>query len=429
MSVDNEIVVNLIITVFFFFIIYFLFYRKYVLSIIDPLVFHISNCAFSSVLVINSIQDPQYMIHFFICQLFLALGFIFIQKYLVVNNSISNIHCCFYDLTLFKYTVYISFIIFLLANFTILYFKGFALLSDDPTTAKVTNFQGGFGIFRKINWGIGSFVSAGLLILFLIEGKRVYILLLAIFGLFIALEGSKSSLMRIILVAVLLINHPYFSGNKIIVDRLKKYVPLGFIAIAIVLYTAFSKTTNDFTQIAFIFIQRLLYGADSILYFYQPANEYLLTQYGPLDFIHHITNPVLSFLRISTYDEALGNIMVENAIPPGVTMDVIVGPNSPFYIEGQVYFGYYGAFAYSFFIGGVYSCIRKVFFSLARGSYFLLALCCALCFHGSNVLIESTLFITTCFDTCFFVVPIYITVCLLFNGKLVIRLVSFNRVT
>lgn len=430
MSVDSSIVSGILLAACGFFLVYYFLYRKYIFSIADPLFLHIFNASFSSVLVINTVQEPRYITHFFVCQLFLFVGFALVQETAVNNkSSLINRSFNFYDLDLLRYSVYTLFGVYICANLITLYVKGFALLSDNPNLAKVSNFQGGFGIFRKINWVLGSFLSAGLVILYFIETKRIYIVLLIILALFTALEGYKSSLMRIILSAVLLINHPYFSHNVRIIKKLKKYLPLVILAIAAVLYTVFSKNSADVSQTGFLFLQRLLYGADSVLYFYRPQNEYLLTQYNFFDYLKHITNPVLGLFRLSDYEEALGNIMVENIIPPGVTLDVIVGPNSPFYIEGQVYFGYYGAFLYSFFIGGVYSYIRQTFFSLRQGSFFLLALGCALCFHGSNILIESTLFITTCFDTCFFVIPVYVAMCFLLNGKIVIRSVRLSGVT
>lgn len=429
MTIDNDIVLNALISVAGFLFLYFILYRKYIFSLADPVAFHVSNLAFSSVLVINVVQDVNYVIHFFGCQLFLFLGFACVQEWLSVKQAKTQTHSSFYDIHLLKYTAYVSFIVFVLANLLIFYSKGFALLSDDPNSAKVTNFQGGFGLVRKINWSIGSFLSASLIILYLVERKGRYLFLIAVFAFFIALDGSKSSLLRIIIVAVLLTHHAFFVTDKRLKNDLKKFIPIGIMAVVAVLYTAFGKNTNSLDQTGFAFLQRLLYGADSVIYFYQPANDYLLTQYGPLDYLHHITNPILGFLRLATYDEALGNIMVENAIPPGVTLDVIAGPNSPYYIEGQIYFGYYGAFVYSFIIGGIFSCCRQLFFSIARAPFFLFALGCALCFHSANILIESTLFITTCFDTCFFVIPIYVLVCLWVNRRLVIRKVRLNLVS
>lgn len=427
MQIDYDIIPKILFYTLGFFVVYFLCYKRYIYSILDPLFIYIFTLSFSSVLVILTLSDkPAYVAHFFICHAFLFSGFFLVtyklkhyrQSVLLINSSSQ-----FFDYKTLRLVVYTLFALYFLANVVLFYTTGFALLSDDPSIAKFENSIKGFGVIRKINFSVGSFLSAGLLFFILIGFRWFDIFLLLVVVIFTGLDGSKSSLLRILITFVLLKHHQLFRYKHEIFSKLKLIAPLGIIAVFSIFFTVLLKENVNSEQTVFAFVRRLLYGADSTLYFYLPVNEQYFSQFHFWQYPGHLFDQILGFLRIVVPKEAFGNVMVANALPD--MNGVIVGPNTPYYIEGQIFFGYYGAFIYSAAVGGCYAFIRQYFFYTTYYSAFWMVLLCCICEQASFLNIEVTLFITQMFDTLFFVMPVYLVINLLAHGKLKLRKLHF----
>ena len=423
MQIDYNILPEIILYTSIFFSLYYLFYRRYIYSVLDPIFIYIFTLSFSSVLVMYTLVDqPLYLYHFFLCHVFLFAGFTLMSHWCCSFKSKTQpVHLPeqFYDYYILRIVVYVLSALYIIANITLFLTTGFALLSDEPTVAKVENFDKGFGIILLINWGVGGFLIAASLFFILSKPKSIDFLILSIIVLFTALEGSKASLLRILITLVLLLNHPLFHYKKKNAKFLKYIAPVGMLGVLSIFFIVFSKETTDSDQVLFAFIRRLLYGADSTLFFYHPANEQYFARYDFWDYISHFFNPIFSFLRIAPNEEALGNLIVMNALPDAT--GPIVGPNTPYYIEGQIYFGYYGALIYSAVIGASYAFIRQYFFNARYFSSFWLVLICCICQQASTLNIEVTLFITQAFNTCFFVIPTYVITYFLISGKILFR--------
>lgn len=419
MQIDYDIILQLLTWAIVFLCIYFLLYKKYILSIFDPLFMHVYITAFSSILIIYAVPELKFKVHYFSCQLALFFGFWLTQP---AHSSSKKKDFQFNDRGILAVTLYILLIVYLLSNLFTLYARGFAFFSDDPY-ARETNFENGFGIFRRVNWGIGSFICAGITILYLTKPKRIYIILIIFIAFLTALEGTKSSLLRIAIIIAALIYHPLFIEKKESIQKLKKFAPIGIVAVIGVALFLLTKESQD--DIILSLIRRLIYGADVVLYYYLPQNQYLQTAYTPIDFLAYIVNPITGFLHLTSYTEPFGSVMVSNTRTELLKSNVYLAPNTPFYIEGQIFFGYYGAFIYSFFIGVVFSIIRRLFLTIVKGSYFALALFCTFLFHSSNILIETNYFVTTCFNTCLFVLPVYVVVSFVLRNSWVINKVKF----
>lgn len=428
MEVSYELLPKILLYSLVIFVIYYALYKKFIFSVIDPLFIYLFNTTFASVLVISVVNEHKYIIHFFICQVCLLLGIYIVNRKYHWNNIIKYrpSYVSLSDYKLLDLAIYVFSFVYISANIIIFYTKGFALLSDAPTESKVANFQQGFGVFRKINWSIGGVLGSSLFVMILVKPKKIYILLLGLLVLFTALEGSKSSLLRIIISAALVLYHPVFQKKQDIIKKYIKYIPVGIIGLLTVFFTVLIKENETPELAIFAFFRRLLYSADSVLYFYNPVNQDYFGRYSFFDYPSYILNPVLGFLRVMPYQEAFGNIMVDNTLPSNVILDVIVGPNTSFYIEGQIFFGYFGAFLYSFIIGLTYAFIRIVYFSLVKCPAFLLAFIGYICQLIMMLLVDVNLFITQFFDTCFFVLPIYIGVCFIKHKKIVIRRPQFT---
>ena len=426
MVIDYDIIPEILTYTFFVFAIFYILYKRYIFSIIDPLFIFIFTTSFASVLALNVLSDIKDIAHFFICQFFLFLGFLILQKKHPYSDQINYRYVVFNDSKVLMLTVYLSLTLFIIGNSILFFTKGFALLSDTPSNSKVENFQDGFGLFRKINWALGGFVTIGLLFLYFTTSQRKYLYFLLIVVFFTALEGSKGSLLKILTAFAFLAYHPYFKDKKSLLKPFNKYIPVGIICILFITFSVLLKENNDNEQAFFAFIRRLLYSGDSMLFYYTPINENYFSHYTFLDYPAYILNTILGFLRIAPYKEAFGNIMVENVVPSFSKANVIVGPNTPFYIEGKIFFGYYGAFVHSFSIGLVYSFFRRLFFSTTGGSAFSFVFICTLCLLAGNILIDTSLFVTILFDTCFWILPIYTLSCFIINKRILIKTPNFS---
>ena len=426
MLVDYDTLPEILISVVIFFCLYYIVVFKFVYSILDPLFIYIFSLSFSSVLVITVLDDqPKYLMHFFICQAFFFIGFILIfnitkkdDKPTVVSSN------KFFDYHILRITFYVLFVVYFIGNIVTLYTTGFALLNDDPTLAKVENFSKGIGIIFVINLGVGGFLTSTLLFYILTKPKITDFVLLIVILIFTSLEGSKGGLLRILITLTLLLNHSLFSHKHKFIKVARLLIPLGLLLALVVIFTVLSKENSDSEQAFFAFIRRLLYGADALFTFYLPVNEQYFARFQFWDYPSHFFNQILAFLRITENHEALGNVMVANAFPNRV--GTIVGPNTPFNIEGQIFFGYYGAIVYSMIVGGIYAYIRQYFFQKHYYSAFWFVFTACISQQASALVGEVTYFVIQAFYSCFFVIPVYILVAFAVQGKFSLRGLRFK---
>jgi hypothetical protein len=408
-----------------FFAMYFFFYRKFLYSIVDPLFTWIITTAFASILVIQVVPTIEDAVHFFGCQISLWLGFFLIYRKPDLSpykDPIKLESASFSDDLLLEKLTYILFVLYLISNIVIGYSKGFALFSDTPTESKIANFQNGFGIFRKINWGVGTFVLTALIYLTLLKKSLIHIFLLCVVVILSSLDGSKASLLKIAVAAGVVLYHPALKDKRSALKKIKLYFPLFVILATGIFFYVLLKENENINDAYLAFIKRLLYSADSVLYYYTPVNIEYFSRYSFGDYIIRITNPILGFFRLQEYRESPGNLMVENLIPPGASMNVIVGPNAPFYIEGRIYLNYWLAFPYSALIGYLYASLRRYYFSInMNNSAFYFIYIASLLQLSNALLIDTNLAVTQTFDLTFFVVPTYIIVSFAFLRKLRIR--------
>lgn len=427
MIITLDMIPDLVIYSLGFFILYFLLYRPYIYSAIDPLFIFVFSTAFGSVLALSILTDSSKLLNYFICQICLYIGFSVTNKFMSKDNfSPPSPAYSLYDANVLKYTMIVLFSIFIISNLIISSTKGFALLSDTPTTSKELNYREGFGIFRKISWAIGGVLSSGLFFLYLTESKRRYLIGLLIIIFFTSLEGSKGALLKFAVCFGHFIYHPIFNDKKSMIKKFNRFAPLGAIPIFGIFFIVLGKENESFDQVIIAFVRRLLYGADSLIYFYNENNVNYFAKYGPFDYPNYIINPLLGFLRITTYQEAFGNVMVENVLQTGTSMDFILGPNTTFYVEGQIFFGYFGVFLYSFVLGSLVSYIRSYYFSLRKTSAFHFIYISTLAQFSLNAFSDLKFAITQTYDTVVLVLSVYVLVNFVLRKKLVFRKSHLN---
>jgi len=261
------------------FVVYVLLYREFIYSIIDPLFIWIVTTSFASILAIQVIPSTQDIIHFFACQISLWLGckIAYSRSNSITSTIVSKGESNqFSDQYILQWTTYSLLFIYVISNIIVGYSKGFALLSDTPTESKIANFQQGFGLFRKINWSTGTFVTTSLCFMYFLKKKRIDLIFLFIVIFFSSLEGSKSALLQIAISAGIILYHPVFSDKKAFVKKFQRYIPVFLIGTMVVFFIVLMKENDDLDSVFFAFVKRLLYSGDSILYYYQPVNVDIL---------------------------------------------------------------------------------------------------------------------------------------------------------
>ena len=424
MEIDFNTIPYIVSLAVVFFAIYIIVYYKFFYSIIDPLFIWIFTTAFASVLVLEVIPDLEGLLHFFGCQLSLWFGFfVCYSKSKEINSKLisANERFVFTDQPLLRYTTYFLLIIYITSNIIIGYAKGYAFLSDNPTGDKITNFQQGFGLFRKINWSTGTFVTTSLVYMYLIKRKGVDLVFLFVVTFFYSLDGSKAATLQVFISAGVIFYHPAMLDKKNILKKIKRYFPLAFLLIVGTFFSVLLKENDGIDRAFFAFIKRLLYSADSILYYYQPVNITYFEKYSSWDYISVLTNPVLGFFRLQDYKEAPGVIMLDNILPPGSVATELAAPNAPFYVEARIYFNYWIGFPFSFLVGYVYALVRTHYFSLKQSSAFYFIFMGSLLHLASALIGDVNLAITQSFDLVFFVVPPYIIISFLLTNKLKLK--------
>ena len=409
------------------FVIYYLLYRRFIYSVVDPLFVWVFTTAFASVLATQIVPDTEGIIHFFGCQACLWVGFVFAYRHYdyKIGHDLIETKSTFQGQLLLRWVTYLLLIVYVFTNMIIGYVKGFSLLTDAPTEAKIANFQQGFGLFRKLNWSTGNFVGTALFFMFFVEKRKIDLVSLAVVIIFTALEGSKSSLLQIAVSAGIIIYHPAFAKQRLRFRKYRWFMPIGLLGILSTTFVVLIKENGGTTEAFLAFIRRLLYSADSLIFYYHPANDGLFDNYSFGDYIARITNPILGFFRLQPYIEAPGNLMVDNQRTPGSIAGVTVGPNAPFYIESRIYFNYWAAFPYSVIVGYLYARARTYYFSLKKASAFYFVFIGSWLHFASAIIIDMNLAVTLSFDLFFFVLLPYIFISLLLTKRLKIRL-NFN---
>ncbi|SFD55494.1 oligosaccharide repeat unit polymerase [Spirosoma endophyticum] len=401
-----------------FFGIYLLFFKRYIYSLLDPLFIYVFTLSFSSVLVVNTlgVTQGEFAVHFFLCHSFFFLGFALTSyKFQVSKTTPTILSSSFPDYYIFRIILYLLLALYFFANMALFYTTGFALLADDPSRAKVENPEIGFAILTQINIGVGSFLFTGLIFLLFSKPKYSDVVLLIIVIFLSSLSGAKGALIYIAVIIGFITNQPLFKQNNKIRLIIRFITPIVLLLAASLPFLIYRKEVGGLEESLINYVTRLLMGADSTLYFYQPVNEQYFAQYHFWDYPAYLFNGILSFLRIVPGIEANGNVMIRNII--NNYNAIVAGPNTPYYIEGQIYFGYYGAFIYSAFVGTIYAYSRYNFFNKQFSSAFSFVLTACIANHLSAIPMELTFGVFCAFLTCFFTLPVYFFVNFILRSK------------
>ena len=392
----------------------FLFYRKHILHLFDPLLYFIIAQSFSIELGFLIIDDPSYLINFLVCQLFFLLGFFgFVgtslkkeelqkSKFFPTTDEL--------NLSVIKWYSIIGLTIIIIANLILIKINGIALFSDDPSAAKVNNFTegGGLGIIRRMNWGMLYLIGLSLIMLYMIRKNIQYVLLFILLLVVPALSGSKGALLYFIFAVTLLSCYKDIKSSASFSRlRVGSYALLGFAIFLSGIIVSGGNNGEGFTDKLFKLATRFLYFGDSIIYYYNQDSVQYFAKYNATDFIKDELNPILGFFRVVPYQQPMGFRLINHYF--NIDSQTF-GPNTPYYVKGNIYFGYYGAFVYSFVVGAAIGFVRNRFYAIIRkGSSVLYSI---LILHLNLVIYtlaqDSQLFTSVLFDTFIISIPVFV---------------------
>lgn len=396
----------------------FAIYKKQIFSFFDPLLFYIITQSFSIELGILQISNWGYLISFLLCQLFFAFGFNYVAKTITKNNIINDTDLLF-EKNEYKFWVYftiIGFIIVVLANIYLISIQGVILFSDDPTTSKVSAFEGGGGIgaVRRINWGLLNLVNLSTLFIFLKTKKKFFLIMLIVLMLIAVSGGAKSSLLVYVVLLAFLgqFKSIYQTDVFKVIDKVK--VPLIISGVLLSLFIIGSNVVGLSDSVLGLGI-RFLYFGDIIFYYYNTDAVTHFQQLGFLDFIYYELNPFLGILRITPYLSPLSFEMVKYSFSHNEVLEVVTGPNLPYYVKGHIFFGKFGALIYSFLIGALIAYFRNLMFKkhYSYSKYLLLIFINLSVFSFAQ---DSALTLSVLFDTFIFsLIPIFISLIFIYS--------------
>jgi len=175
-----------------------------------------------------------------------------------------------------------------------------------------------------------------------------------------------------------------------------------FIFIFIVLKESEFEDNAPFNSILY----RLMASGDVMLYYKNDWIRNAFSEYTFLDFIPDEINGITGMFRLTSYKNPIGYIMIRENL--GDDLAAVLGPNTPFFIKGHIYFGYIGGIIFSYFIGFIYANFRNRVFVMRINDIFLYAIYLNIFFLMINFLKESGMFISRLFDFFLISIPIVI---------------------
>jgi len=386
-------------------------FRNHIIHIFDPLLFYIVTQAFSIELAFLVVKDSEYLINFLGCQIFFLIGFFIFSGFGLKKADIQSSRL-FKKLNLFetsfvKWYAIFGVLLLIIANIIQMKMSGIVLLSDNPSEAKVTSFSEGGGIVRRLNWGMFYLVGSCLLFIFLKKKQIQYAFLFLVILAIPALGGSKGALLYFVFLIALLNCFGDIKTSSFFKQlRIGSFFLLAFAIVLAGIIIYYSQSAQTYNDILFNLAGRFLFYGDSMIYYYNHSSVQYFSDYNLLNFFSDEFNSVLGAIRIVPYTQPLGYRLINYYY--NINSDTF-GPSIPYYIKGNIYFGFYGAFIYSFFIGACIGFIRKLFYLLVKkGASSLLY---SILIMHLNLIIytlaqDSPMFISVLFDTVILSLPV-----------------------
>lgn len=388
--------------------------RKHIKNIADPLVFFVLSSAFSlslAIYAVDSIALYMRIVFYFSC---FYLGF-------RIATGRSKLTIMPIELTAersyFRVVVIIGCLLFFCANLIVWVKSGVILLSPDPSLQKSEAYIGGLGIIRRINWGLGVFILIAAFYWWLLERSIASLIWLCVALLASIAGGGKSSFLPVIFALGLYCLRPFQAvcnqHRRISIRRMVLAVLLlGVVPVAVVLLNEAGSVRAAFGAL----LVRLFFFGDILLYWGKPDLRAHFSQLGPIDYFRDSLGSILGMLRLSDYNIPIGSQFVEYTLPIGQNLSGSLGPNLPFYVRGELYWGPWFAPYHALIIGLIVGRIRLWFIRYCGHNPLHYSVAAFMVCLSNSLTIDESLTISKFFDFLF----VFSFVCLfalLLRGK------------
>lgn len=381
--------------------------RRHIFGVFDPLLYFVISSAFAITLTALTVDSPLLLwrvIMYFVC--FWAGFSVSCRK----APSPLPARAIYVDnIDFFVRLVLVGAATMIILNAIGWISRGIPLLSDNPSLEKVDSLTGGLGFIRRFNWGVGVFVLIGSLYWFLAKRSAASVAVTVLVCFMTALGGSKASLLPILFAAGLYRTRPFES--KKITDfsrQLRHAFPVIGLLVVVPVFAVLLVENEGLQQALNSLAIRLLYFGDVMLYWGQQNVRNTFAGLGPLDYPGHVLNGVTGFLRLTGYDMPLGTTMVNATLDQFAEFDSAIGPNTPFYVKGEVFFGAFAAPLYAFGIGALFKWLRVQFFRYSGHSLTRYSVLATVIVLAGALPIEDSLFVVQLFDFAVFFPFIYL---------------------
>jgi oligosaccharide repeat unit polymerase len=390
--------------IFFSFLLFFLF-KKYLLSIFDPFLFTVLMMASS----LSLSTDSYFFFYVFFSILAFTIGFRLIKLPVRSDIKIEKL----IDLQLLEIFTILFFILYVVLNLYFLKLSGVPLFSDNPTEAKISRFVEGTGWMRRVFF-LSNFLLICICLLLIVSKKRfLFFVMFVTYFLLSILQGSKSGALGIVAVFWYLYQqNNIWSDSVIYIKRLIKSKIKYFLIVTAVLFLSIvikeaeieEEGGNPLFAIGF----RLMEFGDVMIYYKTQIVRDSFANFNFIDYFLYEFNSIFGMLRLTDYYEPMGYQMVKTYWSTSSLFDdVVLGPNTVFFVRGHIFFGYIGGIIYSFLIGILTAYFRKKIIEIRITSIFRYALAVYGFFLIPAFLKEFNQAIGTMFDFVFYLGPIF----------------------
>ncbi len=298
----------------------------------------------------------------------------------------------------FTRIVMIGTLLFVLANLFFFAVVGPPALSADPSLAKTESYAGGFGWLRRLDWGLGTFDIVGLTYLLFTRRPRWAMLGYAAYVAISGLSGSKSALVPMLFAFALLGSRADLQRADARKSRWKKWLlPALAIAAVSVSLGVLVIEQGDFVGALLAFGVRLLYSSDVLIYWETPQVQHAFASLDFSDYLANLLAPVLGALRLVDYGIPYGGRMVQLSLGASDDVSESLGPNVPFYVSGEMYFGV-GQYLYCCVIGMGIGWLRSRFVRAASARPLGLCMATTFVLLSPALAIDEALFMSQTMD-------------------------------
>lgn len=387
--------------VFFSLVLFYLF-RKYILSVFDPFVFIILMMSSSLCLTL----DSSFFVYVLLSVLFFFFGFKLIG---VPKRNFDKIDE-FVDTKLIEIFTLLFFIIYVIVSLVMFKSAGIPLLADNPTESKISIYSEGNGWVRRLIF-LSGFIPICISLLLIVSKKKLfYSLMFFLYLLISVMHGSKGGIIGAIAIFWYLYQqNNIWSDSTIFIKKFIRSKIKYFLVITLVLFLSIVMKESEIEGQDLIFSIgfRLMEFGDIMLYYKTQLVRDYFVNFNLVEFILYEFNGILGMLRLTPYYEPLGYQMVKAYWSSSSLFDdVVLGPNTVFFVKGHVFFGYVGGILYSFVMGVFSAYFRKRIIEIKIKNIFIYAIAVYVFFQIPGFLKEFSQALSTTFDFVFYLGPI-----------------------